>query len=169
MSACSDLWLDRAQIRWDGLKRVTDRAAAEQPGRSHRELLGVQLGDGQAGRHPLPHVDRAAEDDGVVLSDAVDLFSAPNVHVEAVRAQVASECRGDLRCRTVFAGAGDEDLHGASFARAAAARIRGYPVRRRSVAAASTSAKSAPPTVTATSAANQEPYGPPRDTRASAS
>src|SRR3954468_6381526 len=131
MSAGSDLLLDRAQIRWDGLKRVTDRAAAEEPGRSRRELLGVQLGDGQAGRHPLPHVDRAAEDDGVVLPDAVDLFSAPYVHVEAVRAQAASECRGDLRCRTVFAGAGDEDLHGASFAWGAAARIRGYPVRRR--------------------------------------
>jgi hypothetical protein len=59
----------------------------------------------------LPHVDGAAEDDGIVATEVAHHVDIDDLGRKTVLIEHASDRLGDLESCTVFAGCGDENCY----------------------------------------------------------
>jgi len=64
-------------------------------------------------RHPRGHVDRTAQDEGVVLLDAVNILGALGLHIDVGGPEPLSNHRGHLIGGPMLGGRGQQDLHAA--------------------------------------------------------
>jgi hypothetical protein len=65
----------------------------------------------------VPHVDRAAERDRVVIAEPVDIVDVHDIRLRALCTERAADRLGDLGARPVSARRGNQNPHRASLCR----------------------------------------------------